>query len=220
MSRTPSPGKLLEIAAGYQRAKVLLALIELEIPTILAPGARAADEVAVEARLDPVAADRFLSACVALGLLARDGDRYANAPDTQHYLVHGSETDLGDYFLRQGLTCYPAWSNFTERLREWRPGCAGQAPDSGDCAADVRAQHRLSLVLGEALGEAVDLSRNHCLLDLGGGSGATSIALCRRHAGLRSIVLELPEIAAVARAVLAGDGLARRTEVRDSDFMR
>jgi SAM-dependent methyltransferase len=236
MAQSPSPAKLLDIATGYQRAKVLFALIELGIPTLLAEGPRTADWVATRTSLDSVAADRFLSACVALGLLQRQGDRYANAPDTQRYLVHGTETDLSQYFSWQDEICYPAWSRFATRLREWQPGCQDRSAagnggandgasrasnsDATERAASTRSHHPLSVLLAEALTNAVDLSRHHQVLDLGGGSGAASIALCRRHPNLRAIVLELPEIAAVAREFVARSGLADRIEVREGDFMK
>jgi len=172
------------------------------------------------------AADRFLSAGVALGILVRDGGRYANAPDAQHYLVYGAETDLSAYLRWQNEICYPAWLGFSERLREWQPGCPkadaqrSTANEAAAYAAFARAHHSLALLLGEAMCGAVDLSEHQNLLDLGGGSGAASIALCRRHPGLRATVLERPEIAAVAREFVAENGLADRIDVREADYVR
>src|SRR6266581_8385233 len=182
MPEPRSPAKLLELATGYQRSKVLFTLIELEVPSFLADGARTLEEIAARIRADPLATECLLNACVALDLLIRDGDRFRNAADAQRFLVRGAPGYLGDVFRRHDSASYPAWARLAERLRAWRPGAAKcWAPLPGDCGVDsIRSQHGLSLLLGGAVGEALDLSSRRRLLDLGGGTGAMSIALCRR----------------------------------------
>ncbi|MFQ5881026.1 MAG: methyltransferase [Candidatus Methylomirabilales bacterium] len=44
----------------------------------------------------------------------------------------------------------------------------------------------------EALVQVVDFSAYRHLLDVGGGSGAYSIALCRAHPSLQATILDLP----------------------------
>lgn len=222
MPEPSSPVRLLELAAGYQRSQTLFALIELGIPTLLAERPYTLDEIAARVGVDPVAADRFLSACVALALLNRKDEVFSNAPDARRFLVRGSPTYLGDMFQHLDRASYPAWPQLAERLRTWHPGaCEGErAALSDDGAAGIRAQHRLSLLFGEALGGACDLSAHRRLLDLGGGTGAMSIALCRRHPDLRAIVLEQPVIAAEARRFVSESGLEERIEVREGDFTR
>src|SRR5205085_11884416 len=84
--------------------------------------------------------------------------------------------------------------------------------------AEVLGQHRLSLLTGEALGHALDLSAHRRLLDLGGGTGAMSIALCRRFPALAAIVFERPAIAEEARRLVRESGV-ERIEVREGDFV-
>ena len=232
MEHPPSPARLLEIAAGYQRSKALFALIQLGVPTMLGDGALESDEIARRVGLDPIACESLLGACAALGVLERDGDRYANAPDAQRYLVRGTERDLSPYFNWQDAV-YVAWSAFDYNLRHWRPGAGTTGADQDapparargvieamEGAGAARAHHSLALVQGEALAESVDLSRQRRLLDLGGGSGATSIALCRRNPELNAVVLERPEVVPVAREFIAASELSHRIEVREGDFMR
>ena len=61
-----------------------------------------------------------------------------------------------------------------------------------------------------ALGQAIDLSAQRRLLDLGGGTGGMSIALCRRFPGWSAIVDERPPRVPIARAGVADRGLADR----------
>src|SRR5204862_8324999 len=48
------------------------------------------------------------------------------------------------------------------------------------------------------------------LLDIGGSHGYYSVALCRRHDGLRAVVLDLPEAVAAAAPILAAEGMGDR----------
>src|SRR6267378_387833 len=100
MIPSPSPATLIELATGYQRSRILFALIQLGVPTLLAHGTRSKGEIAATLGADPLAADRFLNVCVALGVLVREGDGFRNAPDTQRYLVRGTSSYLGEVFSR------------------------------------------------------------------------------------------------------------------------
>jgi SAM-dependent methyltransferase len=48
------------------------------------------------------------------------------------------------------------------------------------------------------------------LLDVGGSHGYNSVALCRRHAGLRAVILDLPDAVAQAAPILAKEAMGDR----------
>ena len=222
MSESLSPNALLELATGYQRSKILFAVIELQIPRLLAGGPLPCDAIAARLGADPVAIDRLLQAAVALGLLTRDGDGFGNAPDTARYLVRGTPGDLGDLFRRYQRESESAtWGRLAERLRSWRSGMPHD-PTSREFAAfgaELEGLHRLALLGGEALAGAIDLSGHHRLLDLGGGTGAMSIGLCRRFPALHATVVELGVTAVAAREFVQRSGLSDRIEVLEDDFL-
>src|SRR5215467_705154 len=56
----------------------------------------------------------FLYALVTLGLLSKDGDRYANTPVADANLVPGTATYMGGFLNRANRMLYPAWGNLTE----------------------------------------------------------------------------------------------------------
>ncbi len=62
-----SPNELLELAIGYQRSQVLFTLVELEIPKLLDNAELNAADVARRLDIHPLAMERFLNACVAIG---------------------------------------------------------------------------------------------------------------------------------------------------------
>lgn len=214
ITRRP-PLELLDLATGYQRAKTLFALIELEIPTMLAAGPLLCEEIARRTKLHPMAADRLLNASVALGLLARQGDLFANAPASARYLVKGTENYLGDYLLKHDRDSYPRWMTLVERLRRWTPGETVATTSADDAPT---AHHNLTLIVGAALAESYDFSAHALLLDIGGGTGAMSISICRAHPRLRAVVVDLPHVTKHAQRFIAEAGLADRIETYSADF--
>jgi len=217
-----SPVKLLELATAFQRSKVLFEMIRLDLATLLAQGPRSLDDVGSSVGADLVAAERFLDTCVALGLLVRDGSSFRNAPDSQRFLVRGTPAFLGDALTRYDrVSQSTAWTEFAQRLRSWRAGST-ESPISLEGAprdAEFDGQHRLSLLAGEALARVLDLSAKRRLADLGGGTGAMSIALCERHPDLKAIVVESAEMVPVASAYVRERRLLDRIGVREGDFM-
>jgi len=215
-----SPATILELATAHQRSRVLFALVELAIPDRLAEPATA-HEVASSLDAAPLATRALLDAAVELGLVVRDGERYRNGPDAAHYLVRGAPAYLGEFVKRHARAARgEAWATVAERLRAWRPGgAADQLAAAAGCDPDASGQHALALLAGAALADVAELAANRRLLDLGGGTGAMSIALCRRFPALEAIVLEVPQAAPQAAAHVRTAALAGRIEVRAGDFM-
>lgn len=215
----PPPVELLDLATGYQRAKILFALVEFAVPTLLAGRSLPLSQMAHSLGLHKIAADRFLNACVALGLLEREGQAYRNTALSECFLVQGTPTYLGDQLLKYDRASYPNWADLTKRLREWQPGATDDAPPPADQGqASIIAQHNLSLLVGHGLGEIYDFSSHRRMLDLGGGTGAMSLGICRTHKRLHAIIFDLPAIAEVAREFVRRSDMADRIEVRAGDF--
>jgi len=217
---TRSPIELLDLATGYQRAKTLFALVEFAVPTLLAERALPLAEIARALQIHPVTADRFLNACVALGLLEKVDGAFRNTALAARFLVKGETSYLGDQFTNYDRSSYPLWTDLTSKLREWRPGATDDEtpPVADQGTASMSAQHNLSLMTGQALGAAYDFSLHRLMLDLGGGTGGMSLGICERHHKLRSIVFDLPQIGEVAREFVSASALGDRIEVQAGNF--
>ena len=66
--------------------------------------------------------------------------------------------------------------------------------------------------------DAVDLSGRRRLFDVGGGPGTYSITACRLYPELTAVVFDMPEAAAIAREVIAREGLQDRVSVQEGDW--
>ena len=81
------------------------------------------------------------------------------------------------------------------------------------------AMYSTSIFTARALGGAVDLTGRRRLLDVGGGSGAYPIELCRLFPGLTATVLDLPHVCEIAAGKIELAGLGDRISTRPGDFL-
>ena len=87
--------KIMQLGLGFWGSKTLLSAIELAVFTELAKGPLDADALREKLGLHARSARDFFDALVALGMLQRDGDRYANTPETDLFLDKAKPFYLG-----------------------------------------------------------------------------------------------------------------------------
>lgn len=221
-SKIESPNELIELAIGYQKSQVLFALVEFEIPKILCQNTLSAGDLARKLEIHPLAMERFLNACVAVGLLERENEFYRNSALTDYFLVKGSEFYLGGQIKRYKNRSYPLWAELPEKLKSWQYGESNSdAPEDDDQGAESMAeQHNLALLHGRALGKSFDFSNFKNLLDLGGGTGAMSIGLCETYPELRATVFDLPENVEKAAEFISKSKLKSRIKIVGGDIIK
>jgi predicted O-methyltransferase YrrM len=229
LSIYPEPEKLselLNLATGYQKSKILFTFAELGIPDVLREKPLSADEIckkiSKKTKLDALAMERFLNAAVSIGLLEKKDVNYANSAVSKQFLLSENEFYLGGQIKRYSERSYPVWNDLTEHLKNWKYGETEEStPEGEDQGAEAMAeQHNLSLLHGCALARAFDFSKYKQVLDLGGGTGAMSIGLCRSFPDLRAIVFDLPENVEIARKFVEKSNLANRIECVGGDFRK
>ncbi len=215
------PRPLMELATGYWASMVPLTINELGICDVLARlDVASPRQVADDLGLDVRPLGYLLDAGVHLGILRREGAGYANTPLSATYLVSGTPTYLGGG-LRYALDSYPAWGKLPAAVRSGEaqvPSHSYLGEDPERTRRFVYGMHHRALAMARSLVDAVDLEERTHLLDVGGGSGVYSILLCQKHPQLRATVLDLPGVAAVAREIVASEGLAERIHLRPGSY--
>jgi predicted O-methyltransferase YrrM len=221
-TKIESPAELLELAIGYQKSQVLFTLVEFEIPKILHDKKLSADGLAKKLKVHLLAMERFLNACVALGLLEREEEIYKNSSLSNYFLVKGNEFFLGGQIKRYQNRSYPLWAELPEKLKTWKYGKSNsETPEDEDQGAESMAeQHNLALLHGRALGEQFNFSKYKNLLDLGGGTGAMSIGLCETIPKIRATVFDLPENVKKADEFISKSKLKSRIKTLGGDIIK
>ena len=123
--------------------------------------------------------------------------------------------------IRYSDQLYGTWGKLEDALRSGRPALPAETylgDDPVRTRSFVQAMHERALGIARALVGILDLNDRRAMLDVGGGPGTYSVLLTERFPGLKSEVLELPGVAAVARDLVAAAGASDRVTLRDGDY--
>jgi len=200
----PDPTPIMQLSTAYWGAQVLLTANRIGLFAAL--GGRTLSTAAVaeasSTALRPT--DLLLRACVGLGLIECSADGYRNAPAAETFLVPGKPTYLGEA-LRYSDDLYAVWGELEQSLRTDAPALKAEAylgQDRDQTRHFVRGMHNRALAVGSALVRLVDLAGCTRMLDVGGGPGTYSALFVTANPGLRSVVLDLPGVVAIAEEII------------------
>jgi hypothetical protein len=219
-SRPGDVKKVLELAVGYQKAMILFAANRLGLFQALGEGPQEASAVAARCHSHPRSTEMLLNACVALGLLVKEGGRYRNSPLADRYLVAGRDAYLGHYLslLEDG---YQKWGQLAEAVAENRRVSSPSRESGQDRDWNRRftlAMHEGARTMARQVARALDLRGCQRLLDVGGGPGTFTIELVRRNPGLEGTIFDLPGVLEVTQELVAAAGLDKRVRLQPGDY--
>lgn len=186
----------------------------------LAEDARHPAELAEHLGLQPVATELVLDVIASLGHIELRADgRYEMSERARRWLDPSSDHYLGDFLADTG-EYWSWWQSLEDIVRN------GGHLDLHDRPADdpywrsyILGQYQLARLSSDEVAKAVPLQRSaHSLLDVAGAHGEFSMALCRRHPGLKATVVDLPGSARVGREIVSGAGMDDRVRHVEGDM--
>ncbi len=211
---------LLELQWRFRASRALMTAHQLGFFEALREPATAA-EAAAKCETDPGMTGKLLIACCALGVARRDGERFALTQLARDTLLPESPRYLGGV-LDHGETLW--WRN-TGLPDVVRTGERAAAPKPPEHFAShwhenwIWAMHGIAANgVGQWVAQQIDLSDRRRLLDVGGGPGTYSIAMCQRFPNLRAVVWDVPATVAIARQVIERFDIGDRVTVQEGDW--
>ena len=209
--------EISSITYGFMASKALFAALDLDLFTLIA---RQSDSLTALSRATSVAENRMrtlLAALKSLGLVAEAEGRFFNAPATARYLVAGAPGDFRDYVrLVNGAIGYESLRHLGaalhgERIFPDKSYYEGLIYDAGIGGEQFNsAQHSGSLGPARLMAKRVSLKDRLRLLDVGGGSGAYTLAFCAANPQLAATILDFPQTTQTAKRYAHEAGLADR----------
>jgi (2Fe-2S) ferredoxin/2-polyprenyl-3-methyl-5-hydroxy-6-metoxy-1,4-benzoquinol methylase len=217
------PDEFAELVRGYQASRILLSAIELDVFTAVQKCGKVASaaNVASEMGTHVPSTEVLLNALVALSVLTKQNGTYANAPLACRYLVEGSKDDAR-HALKHNLSLWATWSTLTDRVKT---GQLAAFRDMGRRDQDwtvpfIAAMHKNAALRAPLLVRTIGAAGVSKLLDVGGGSGAYSIAFAQANPKLCADVFDLATVVPIAQSHIAEVGLADRVTTRVGDLRR
>ena len=215
-SQAPSPDLFLGTVTAYQRSAAVRGALDLDLFTAIGAGRLTAAALAERCGASPRGTRILCDYLTAVGLLAKEGDRYALTPDSAMFLDRVSPACLAsaaDFMYAPELR-----AAFTEVAQAVRRG--GTAlPDGGTVAPDhpvwvrfARAMAPLMRGAARALVETVpvDAARPLRVLDVAAGHGVFGLAFAERYPRAEITGLDWPGVLEVARENAAAAGVSAR----------
>jgi SAM-dependent methyltransferase len=211
------PTPMLE---GYAMVttRALLAAVRAGLFDALADGLATPGDIAARCGTDPRATEKLLNLLVAMRYVraGRDGT-YRLTRLSRRWLTGPSS--VRDSILMKDLEW--RWiEGLDEFLHRGEPQDVHGTMSPDDWGLYQRGMRSSAGVLAPLLARRVPVPEGaRDLLDVGGSHGFFSVAICRRHPGLRATVLDLPEAVAHAAPLLAAEDMGDRVVLRAGDAL-
>ncbi|WP_405793745.1 class I SAM-dependent methyltransferase [Streptomyces sp. NBC_01506] len=217
----PRSDRVMRIINGYWATGVVGTAATYALFNHLEDGADTPAALAERAGIAPRGAQTLLDGLVALGLVEVVRGHYRNSPEATAFLVEGRPASLAGFArLKMGhlgsLAALPdvvrAGGPLTDAVVE-----VADNPHWEDLVQAIAAQ---SLPVARIAAEALALADagKVSILDIGGGSGVCSALWLGLNPDARATQIDWAPINAIARRLLAEQGVGDRVDHVDGDF--
>lgn len=213
-----SIGRMMELARAFQGSRIVLTAYELDVFTTLGDQEKSSEEVARAIGADARGTDRLLNSLCALALLFKSDGKFTNCPVAAQYLVKGKP----DYQsgLMHTVHLWDSWSMLTGAVRDG--GMVAQRPveerDDTWFVAFIAAMHARAVNEAPVLVGNLDLTGVSRVLDVGGGSGAFSMAFVRAGNNIKATVFDLPNVVSLTQGYIDEEGLGDKIDTVAGDY--
>ena len=223
----PTPERIMQLGLGFWGSKALLSAVELGVFTELAKAPLGGQRLAERLGLHPRSYRDFFDALVALGMLERRGDVYANTAETDFLLDRAKPSYVGGLLEMGNARLYACWGALTEALRTGQP--QSEAKDAGNpfdaLYSDAKGlQAFLQAMTGVSMGTAKVIARKFpwdrykSFVDIGAAQGATPVQIALAHGDLTGGGYDLPAVGPIFEAYVKSFGLSGRLRFYPGNF--
>ena len=229
--------QVFDLMAGFVYSQVLLACVRLRVLETVAEQPRNLEELAQWTKLPAASLQRLLQSALALGLLnLRSEGRYGLGPLGAPVAGHAGIRAMIEHHavlyqdMQDPVAMLQGPQEPGEMARYW-PYSLDADAKSAHAAQALQAQAekyaRYSNLMSASQPFVVDeilasyrFDDHSCVLDVGGGQGTFLSRLSSHAPHLQLRLFDLPEVAALARANFARQGIELRAQARSGSFLQ
>jgi O-methyltransferase len=217
------------VTSGYV-ARALSEISRMGVPDILhrAGPMSAAALVADGVDADVPTLDRVMRLCSSVGLFTEDATGRFGATPLSEVLTSDAVGSVKVLAEEMGGTWMQSWMRLSEALKTGEPQMRPlfgmdwwdylkANPKEMERFAEAMKSNSLNSLRGVL--EYCDFAQTRTVVDVGGGLGHLAVALLERYPHLHGILVDLPDVVAMARARLSPmSGIASRLECVGTDM--
>jgi hypothetical protein len=229
MTKELGPDGILQLGLAFWGSKTLLSAIELGVFSVLAKGAMDAEALRGRLGLHPRSARDFFDALVALGMLKREGEVYANTAETDVFLDRAKPSYVGGMLEMANSRLFGFWDSLTEALKSGEPQNEAKVGENffAKLYSDpARLRQFLSGMTGISFGAAKAIAAKFpwkqykTFIDVGGAQGAVAVQAALAHGHLTGGNFDLPQVGPVFEEYVKSFGLSDRLRFYPGDFFK
>jgi O-methyltransferase domain/Dimerisation domain len=229
MAPNLSPASIIQLGVGFWGPKTLLSAVELGVFTALAQGPLDANSLRERLRLHPRAAQDFFDALVALGMLERYENLYANTTETDYFLDRAKPTYIGAYLEMVNARLYPFWGALTEALRSGQPQNESKTGeeffpvlyrDPLRLKQFLQGMTDMSMSTAQALAKKFPWGQYQTFIDIGCAQGCVPVRVALAHPHLSGGGFDLPVVGPVFEAYVESFQLGGRLLFHPGEFFQ
>ena len=196
------------------------AALQLDVFTPLAQGAMTAAELAEALGVQPRRLELLLYQLVLAEFLTLHDGRFSNTDMSAYYLVKGTQNYLGSVhgvWTEQFNALMHTADSIRTDTAQTKINFSAMSPE--ELGGFLRGLHGMSIAAGRNMAQQPEFAKARRLVDVGGGSGGLSIALCQAHPQLQATVIDLPSVVPIATEMVAEAGLSDRITVETANVL-
>ncbi|HVZ18319.1 MAG TPA: methyltransferase [Terriglobales bacterium] len=211
------PDALEQTIRAFMPSRCLLTALELDVFTAVGEGATA-EQVGKKINASGRGISMLLNALVSMGILSKSDNVYKNTADSARYFVQGSKDNHRNGLLHTA-NIWRTWSTLTEAVRRGTRVPIEQAGNPQWTSNFIAGMQRNAKDRAPLIVKALGTAGVKRVLDLGGGSGAYSIAFAKASPDVKCEIVDLAEVVPLTKEYVEKAGVASQVSVRAGDML-
>ena len=214
-----NPMAVMEAASAYWPSFAFHVANALDVFTLLHEGPATVEELAGKTGADARGLEMILIASVCQGFLQKEGERFANTPLAETFLVKGSPRYQGG-IVDMFESWVEAWTGLKKAVIEGRPVVEKQHEHGPEeTRTYIMGMLYRGIPQAQLLAEEVPLPGKKRMLDVGGGPGIFSIIMTEKNPGMTADVMDLPQTLEVTRDIIADYRAGDRVSTKEGNYL-
>lgn len=211
---------VMQLALGYWNSHPLFILVKLKIFEALDDTPQSFEELQKKIDISPFYLEVILKSGIALRLIDRQHGYYSNTSIASNFLIKKSSNSLVNWVKLMNRWSRP-WTFIEEAITKGREAeikyrLLGE--DKEYLQDFILGNHEIALISINDFKENVKITGAKYILDIGGGAGTYSIALCESNLEMKAKVLELKDVLPITQNIINEFRFQERISVEQTDY--
>ena len=214
-----SSSDLMQMITGYQRSRILLSAVELNVFDELAGGELSSDELAEKIGAVPDSLEKLLNVLASLSLLNKNNGKFSNTESSGKYLVKSSPSFLGGVMHQNHL--WDTWSKLSSVIKSSDAKKEGEINQRGSewLKAFIAAMHARGISRAIAIKKLINFEGVKKILDIGGGSGIFASTFIKDNPSMSAVVFDLPNVIPLTKEYIEKENMSDRISTLTGNYL-